>query len=290
MSRAYPILALGVVAVSFAAILIRWAEAPALVVAAYRLGIASAIVLPLAGMRSRTEWARLATGTWLLLGASGVFLGLHFALWIASLSHTSVASSVIFVTTSPLFVAAASHLLGIDRVSRPTAIGIAVAAGGGILIASGDLSVSRGALWGDLLALGGAAMAAGYLLIGRRLRRSLSNLAYVAPVYAVAALLNLGLAAGSGLPFGGYAAVAYLIFLLLALGPQLVGHSSINWALGHLSAPFVSVAILGEPVGATLLAYLLLGETPAPGTLAGGALILAGVYLASRGERVAALR
>ena len=290
MTRAYPILALGVVAVSFAAILIRWAEAPALVVGAYRLGIASAIVLPLAGMRSRAEWARLAAGTWLLLGASGVFLGLHFALWIASLSHTSVASSVIFVTTSPLFVAAVSHLLRIDRVSRRTAIGIAVAAAGGILIGSGDLSLSGGALWGDLLALGGAAMAAGYLLIGRRLRRGLSNLAYVAPVYAVAALLNLGLAALAGLSFGGYAGVAYLIFLLLALGPQLVGHSSINWALGHLSAPFVSVAILGEPVGATLLAYLLLGETPAPGTLAGGALILAGVYLASRGERVAALR
>ncbi|MFQ5945476.1 MAG: DMT family transporter [Anaerolineae bacterium] len=290
MNRAYPVLALGVVAVSFAAILIRWAEAPALVVAAYRLGIASAIVLPLAGMRSRAEWALLPVRAWLLLAASGVFLGLHFALWIASLSHTSVASSVIFVTTSPLFVAAAAHLLGIDRVSRPTAIGIAVAAAGGILIGSGDLSVGRGALWGDLLALGGAAMAAGYLLIGRKRRRGLTNLAYVAPVYGLAALLNLGLAAGAGLPFGGYAAVTFLMFLFLALGPQLLGHSSINWALGHLSAPFVSVAILGEPVGATLLAYLLLSETPAPETLAGGALILAGVYLASRGERVRSLR
>ncbi len=98
--------------------------------------------------------------------------------------------------------------------------------------------------------------------------------------------MNLGLAAGAALPFGGYAAVTYLMFLLLAVGPQLIGHSSINWALGHLSAPFVSVAILGEPVGATVLAFLLLGEAPAPATLAGGALILAGVYLASRGERI----
>lgn len=290
MTRAYLILALGVVAVSFAAILIRWAAAPALVIAAFRLGIASAIVLPLAVTRRRTEWERLDGRSWLLLIASGGFLALHFALWIASLSHTSVASSVIFVTTSPLFVAAAAHVLGIDRVFRSTAAGIALATVGGALIGSEDMSASPGALWGDVLALGGAAMAAGYFLIGRRLRKGLGNLAYVAPVYSVAALMSLVLALSVGLPLGGYAGVTYLMFVLLALGPQLVGHSSINWALGHLSAPFVSVAILGEPVGATLLAYLLLGETPAAGTLTGGGLILAGVYVASRGERGSRLR
>jgi len=274
---------IGVGAISFAAILIRWAQAPALAVAAYRLGFSALILLPLAGWRARDELGTLSRRDLTLAVLGGFFLACHFALWIASLEYTTVASSVVLVTTNPLWVGLLAPLLG-DRVGWRMALGIGISVVGGVLVGAGDLALGATALWGDALALGGAWMILAYLLLGRGLQRRLSLLAYVTPVYTAAAVFLVLFALVAGVPLAGYSAQTVIMCLLLALGPQLVGHSSINWALRYLSPAFVTITILGETVGSTVLAFVLLGELPPLVTLAGGALILAGIALASQEE------
>ncbi len=278
------VLVLGIAAVSSASVFIRQAqqEASSLAVAAWRLGLASLVLLPWAWLRHRGELRRLdgAARGWALL--SGAFLAVHFATWISSLEYTSVASSVVLVSTSPLWVALAGRLLFGERLGRRTVAGLGLAVVGGVAVALLDTRPGAAAnpLLGNALALAGALAAAGYWLIGRKLRRSLSLIPYVALVYTTAALLLLAMARLAGAPLAGFRAGTYGCFLLLALLPQLVGHSSFNWALAHLPAAFVAVATLGEPIGATLLALLLLGETPSAVKLAGAAAILAGIALA----------
>ena len=279
-------LLIGVMAVSFASIFIRLAEAPSLVIAACRLTIASLILTPSALRQSKEELWNMEGRDILLALAAGLFLGLHFASWITSLEHTSVASSVVFVSTHPLFVGLASHFLLRERLSRPMWAGIALSVLGGMVIGLGDMALGPGELWGDLLAIIGAVMMAAYLLIGRRLRANLSLLSYIILVYWTAAAMLIVLCLATGQSFTGYSSQTYLMFVLLALVPQIVGHSSFNWALKYLSASFVAVSVLGEPVGATVLAYLILGEVPTIFKAIGGALILVGIYISSREEEV----
>jgi len=281
--KAALVLIVGVVAVSFASIFIRLAEAPPLIIAAYRLGLASLVIGPVALIRSGQELRALSPRDLFYLVIAGVFLALHFGLWIASLAYTTVASSVILVTMSPLFVGLFSRLLGMDRVTKGILGGILLSVVGSVAIGYGDLG--GGAWWGDILALGGAVMVTGYLLAGRRLRQRLSLLPYISLTYSVAAAVTLLLCLLTGQRFTGYSSTTYLMFILLALVPQVIGHSAFNWALGYLSAAFVSVTILGEPVGATILAYLILDEVPTLLKIVGGAMILSGIYLASRREQ-----
>lgn len=280
----YLVLFIGVGVASCAAILIRWAQAPALAIAAYRLSCASAILLPLAGWRAGGELRALRRRELALAVLSGFFLACHFALWISSLEHTTVASSVVLVSTNPLWMGLLSPLLG-ERVGRWMALGIGLSVIGGVLIGIGDLSLGGTALWGDALALGGAWMVLAYFLLGRRLQRRLGLLAYVTPVYTAAAVFLVLFALAAGVPLSGYSPQTLLMCLLLALGPQLIGHSSLNWSLRHLSPAFVTVATLGEPVGSAGLSFILLGEMPPLATLAGGALILLGIYFSLQGER-----
>ena len=275
-------LALGVTAVSTAAVLIRLADAPALAVASYRLGIAAVLLLPLSLAIDRTRLLALPGRTKLLMGASALCLALHFAFWIASLSHTSVASSVVIVTANPILVAIAAHVLLRESLTRSTAVGISLGLAGGVVIALGDWDLGDRRLYGDGLALLGAAAVAGYYIIGRDLRRSMPVLAYVAPVYGLAAVMLLASSGAADVPLSGFGAETYVYLVLLALVPQLLGHSSLNWALGHLPATLVAVAVMAEPVGATLLAWAILDETPPVTAVAGGTLILFGVYLALR--------
>jgi drug/metabolite transporter (DMT)-like permease len=284
--RLYLTLSAGVVAVSFAAIFIRVAEAPSIVVAAYRLSLASLIVAPIGLLRRCGEIRSLDRKDLGFAVVSGLFLTLHFAFWIASLSYTTVASSVVFVATSALFAGIAARLLGQDRVSRTMFVGIAVAVVGGMIIGWEDVVLGGRALWGDFLALLGAVMAAGYWVAGRRLRATVSLLAYVSVVYSIAAVGALALCTATWQSLAGYSTVTYLMFVLLAVGPQIIGHSSFNWALRHLSAPVVGVTTLGEPVGSTILACLILRETPTLVKISGGALILGGIYFSLREERV----
>jgi len=284
--KAASVLFMGIAAVSFGSIFVRLAEAPPLVIAAYRLGLASLLIGPVALIRSGQELRTLSRRDLFYLVISGVFLALHFSLWIASLNYTTVASSVILVDMSPLFVGLFSHLLGMDRVTKWMLGGILLSVVGSVAIGYGDFTLGGGALWGDILALGGAVMVTGYLLVGRRLRQGLSLLPYISLTYSAAAAVTLLLCLFTRQRFTGYSSATYLMFILLALVPQLIGHSAFNWALGYLSAPLVSVAILGEPIGATILAYLILKEAPTLLKIVGGAMILSGIYLASRQEAV----
>lgn len=280
----YLVLALGVFTVSWGAIFIRIAAAPALVTGAVRLTLASLILTPFALWRNGPELLHLGWADLRLMIASGVFLGLHFATWISSLAYTSVASSVVLVSTTPVFTGLAMHFLLKERVSARMFLGILLATSGGAIIGWGDLRVSGLALWGDILAVIGAIMVSAYFLIGRDLGRRLSLLTYITPTYWVAAVV-LSLASWAARQtVGGYPLQTYWMFLLLAVGPQIIGHSSLNWALRYLSPTFVTAAVLGEPIGSTVLAALVLYERPTILEIVGSGVILAGIYVCSRAE------
>jgi drug/metabolite transporter (DMT)-like permease len=279
-SQAYPVLAIGVVAVSCAAVLIREAEAPALVIAAYRLGLAAVPTGTLALATGRYRSSREGLLVWPLL--AGTFLALHFGFWIASVQQTSVTTSVVLVTTNPLFVGLASPFVLRERVSAATWTGIAIATAGAALMAAEDVGQGMGTVVGDLYALLGAVFGAGYLMMGRLARPQMSWLGYVGIVYAVAAVLLVVSVPVARESFTGYSMKTFVMLGLLALVPQLVGHSAINWALAYVPAALTAVAILGEPVGATILAALVLKEVPSGLEVAGAILVLAGVYRAMR--------
>ena len=285
--RPYLGVGFGVVIVSTAAVLIRLAQAEvhSLAVAAWRLTLATVILTPFALATVRSELRMLTKREWRNAFLSGLLLAIHFATWITSLAYTSVAASVVLVWTNPIFVGLASQLFLGEKLSRNMVIALVVAILGSVIIGLGDLGEGTHRLWGDLLALMGAIAGAGYLLIGRRLRGRLSLLAYVYPVYGTAAVLLMGVLLISGLPRVPQQSQTWLWLLLMALGPQILGHSSLNWALRYLSATYVSVATLGEPIGSTLLAWWLLEERPTLWAVAGGLLILSGIVVASRAER-----
>jgi len=276
-------LGVGVVSLSWAAILIRLTTSPAVTVAAWRMALSALLFLPVLGVR-RGSGARLSKQGLGLAILAGGFLALHFALWMESLRHTSVASSVALVTTNPIFVGLLSAVLLRERPSRSLWQGITLSVAGSLLIGWGDFAVGGTALFGNTLALLGAVAASAYLLIGRRARESGALVPYVTVAYGVAAVLLLlgGLATRNPLP----AANDWLWIGLMAVGPQLLGHTSVNWALRRFPASAVAVAILGEPVGATLWAYLVFGEAPGILQGAGIALVLGGILLALRGVRL----
>lgn len=279
-SRHLLALGVGVLAISFAAPLIRLAEAPALTIVAVRLAIAAPPMLLLgAATGGARQWRGLTRGEWLLLALSAVALATHFGFWVASLQRTSVVASVALVTMQPLFVALGGWAFLGERPRRGTLAGVTVATAGALLLVlshAGD----RGTLTGDAFALIGGVMSGCYLLAGRGARRRLSTAAYAGAVYPATALLLLAALLASGTPLAGHPREAYVAMALLALVPQLVGHNALNWALGSMPAAVVAVAILGEPIGAAVIAVPLLGETPRAIEVAGGAVILLGVYLA----------
>lgn len=280
-------LGVGIVAISTAAVFIRLAQAegvPSLSIAAWRLTIASAILLPYAWATRRAEMRALTRREVALLAASGVFLGLHFATWIGSLGLTSVASSVVLVSMGPVFVGLGSWLFLRERPNLQMAAGIVLAAAGSIIISWGDFGQGQDQLIGDLLALTGAIMVAAYLMIGRRVRGNLSLATYIAVVYGVAMVTLLVLVGIAGQPMLGFGPKAYVWLLALGLIPQLVGHSTLNWALRYLSATFVAIVTLSEPIGSGILAFIILGEAVTLSTAIGGAIVLIGIYIASRAE------
>ena len=287
----YLVLAAGVLVVSTASILIRLAQAegvPSLTIAALRLGLAAMVLIPLVTLRSRRELAALAGCDMLLAIGSGALLAVHFWSWIASLEYTSVASSTVLVTTNPLWVGLASLALLRERLPTAAVLGIGLSLLGTVITFSAETTVAtpspRPAL-GNSLALVGAAAASGYLLIGRALRSRVGLLAYVGLAYGAAAALLGTAAVFARSPVAGYSSEAWLYLAALALGPQLLGHTSFNWALRRMSATFVALAILGEPIGSAILAWLLFGERFGPLQLAGFALVLLGIALGARGER-----
>lgn len=281
-------MALSILAISAAAVLFRAADAPPLPASAFRLLFATLMLLPFALWKARRELVALAARDWLGLVLVGLVLALHFGAWVASLDLTSVAASVVLVTLHPVFVAVLSRRLYGEGVSSRGYVGILLALGGGAIITWGDAQRGSDPLLGDVLALVGAFAAAAYFLAGRGYRQRLSLLAYVTPVYGVAALAllagSLVLPSPYGGPLTGYDARQLVLFVALAGVPMLLGHTVLNWALRYVSAPVIATTVLGEPVGATLLALAFLREVPAPLTLLGGAIVLAGIALVALAE------
>ena len=278
-------LAVGVAAVSTGAIFVRLADAPPLAVAFWRAALASALILPF-GARGALRELAVASPRERIAGlAAGLFLALHFATWIASLALTTVAASTVIVCSTPMWVALLTPLVTHERVGRGALAGIALSVVGAAVIGWGDLVLSDDALRGDALALAGALTAALYILAGRRLRPRVSLLTYILTAYGSAAVFLLAFALAGGVPLGGYEPATWGWLLALALVPQLVGHTSYNYALRWISAALVSVTMLVEPIGATLLAWWILGEVPGLATLAGGSLILFGIARVATGER-----
>ncbi len=268
-------LTLGVLCVSWASIFVRLADAPPLTVAAWRLSFAGLPVGLYALARHRPELAALGRRRGLLLVLGGVALALHFGTWIFSLSLTSIASSTALVTTTPIWVAI------LERPPRRTIIGMAIALAGSVLIAGTDFSADASGLRGDALALAGAIFGAAYLTIGKRLRNELPLAAYVGVVYPVAGLCLMAAAVATASPLLHLSAPTWLWLVLLAAVPQLLGHSLLNWSLRHTTAALVAIAVLGEPIFATLLAVPVLHEVPGVQRVIGDVVVIAGVALAS---------
>lgn len=278
---------IGVLAVSTASVFVRMAQATgasSLAIAALRLTLATLVLLPFALARCRDEFRALARRDVALAAISGAFLGAHFATWIGSLAYTSVVSSVVLVSFGPLFIALAGAAFLREPLTRPMVLGMLIAIAGGVVIgiasAAGQAPGSNPML-GNALALAGALCLTPYMILGRALRARFSLLAYITLVYgaAAAALLALAFATRTALILPDPA--AYVWIALLALLPQLIGHTSFNWSVRRLPAAYATIPVLGEPIASAILAALLLGETLTPLTLAGAALALGGIALMS---------
>jgi drug/metabolite transporter (DMT)-like permease len=280
---ALPAVAVGVLAVSAAAIFIRLAEAPAIAIAFWRCALGAALLLPPALARRE----RFPKGRDLYVGiASGVALGAHFGFWISSLDYTSVAASVVLVSTQPVFVAIFAYLLFGERTSPLSFAGILAALAGTAVIA-GDDSVGSAALLGNALALVGAVAVAIYVLIGRSVRTGgIGVLPYSVVVYSSAALALLPVALVLDVRLWGYSGETWLWLSAITLGPQIMGHTVFNWALRYVEASIISGTILAEPVVSALLAWLILSEKPGLPTILGGCVVLFGLFLLLRGRRI----
>lgn len=278
------LVAAGLLVISFSPILIRFAgEGPGLAIAAWRTLIAAALLAPFALVKARGEILAFGARDWALIGAAGAFLSFHFIFFIESLFHTTVASSGVLVATTPIFLAFLGWAVLRERVTPRVALGIAVAFGGAALIAYADHT--HGSAFphpwlGNAMALGAAFLAAAYLIIGRAVRQRTSWLAYVAPLYALVAVIILAVALARGVPLFGYSAQFYALCAGMALGPSLLGHGSFNYAVKYISATLIGLLTLLEPVVSSLTAAWLFGEVPGWLGLAGMALALGGVVLA----------
>lgn len=280
-TKAYLAIGVAMVSISFASIFIKWSESAPFVIASYRLGVTCLILLPFllyfGGFKAILSFRR---DEWLLIILSGVALSFHFGLWITSLGLTLVSTSVILVTSHPIFVAGVSHFLLKERVRKVAAVGIVVAFAGVCIISLNDYRVGGDSLMGDLLAFLGGLCAGIYFLSGRVARRTVPLTPYVFSVYGISALVLLASAIVAGdevvVTDGG----ELTLFLLMAVVPTIFGHTMFNYALKKVPAHIVSTSVLGEPVGASILAYLLLpGEVPSAWIVLGGALVVAGLYV-----------
>ncbi|MBL0386263.1 DMT family transporter [Tumebacillus sp. ITR2] len=276
-------LLIGVLAVSFSAIIIKWSSAPAAVLGLYRLIITFLILCPvLFTKKSRAEVRSFSLRTWVLVAASGVCLAFHFILWIGSLKYTTVASSTILITLQPIFVMVLAYFTLRERTSWQAWAGAGIAIVGSTCIGWGDFRVSGDALWGDLLSLLGTLTVSGYLVIGQHLRNAqqgMSSLVYSLWVYIFAIVVMFFYCLGEGYSLVAYDGHEWMLFVLLAVIPTVFGHTLFNWLLKYVNAATISMAILGEPIGATILAFLLLGESVTGAQWLGGAIIMSGIWL-----------
>lgn len=291
LSKSYLVLLIGIIAVSLSAIIIRLAQSeniPSMLIAAGRLIIAALILAPFALRKHKNELQALTRSDFILVVAAGLFLALHFILWIPSLEYTSVLISVVLITTTPLWSVLLEAIFLKSRVGKLVLVGLLTAIAGGILISlpqeAEGIELGSNPTLGILLSLGGAIAVAVYMVIGRKMRPRLAVLPYVWVVYSFAAAFALVVVAVMGIPVFGYSTTGYLLVLALAIVPQLIGHSAFNYVLQNLSATYVGIATQLEPAVTGVIAYFLFSEVPTENQLIGSAIILTGVILASIGQ------
>lgn len=277
-------LLIGLAAISHAAVLIRLADAHPIVIAAFRLAVAALVIVPLAMFRCRSEWRALSLKGLLYALGAGTFLALHFACWIASLSFTSIASSVVLASLTPVWIVLATVVVFRRRLTFLSLSSVLLSVIGSVIIGIYSVGSAGQSLLGDALALAGGVFMAGYLILGQQVRQELSLLAYISLCYAFAAILLALAVVAMGLPVVGFDARTYLAMIALGLLAQVIGHSTYNWALKHFSPGFVSVCLLGEPILGGLLGLIYLQEGISGPTLIGGTFILAGIYLGIQAE------
>jgi len=274
----WSLLFVGIIAISFSAIFVKWTSAPVSVIGMYRL------LLTIAGMTPflflyRSELRSIPGRDWLLLGASGVLLALHFLLWMGSLRFTTVASSTVLMTLEPILVMIGALFFFRERITKGAAGAMGVAVVGAVLIGWGDFRISGDALLGDVLSVLGTIAVVGHMLLGQALRGRISSFVYSYTVFLAAGVSFVAYNAALGYDFVGYASNDWLIFVLMAAVPTVFGHLLFNWLLKYSGATTVSMAVLGEPVGASLLAWWLLGERLTTVQAFAGTLLIAGVWL-----------
>ncbi len=275
----YVAVAIGVLSVSTSAIFVRLTDAPASIIAFYRLLLAVLLMLPLVIWKYRSELKKISKKDWIFTLASGVFLAFHFIFWFESLELTSVASSTVLVTTQPIFAFIGTYLFFKERFTSGAVFSMLIAFTGSVIISWGDFQISGMALVGNFLALMGAITITGYFLFGQNVRKRLSLISYTFIVYGFSSLTLLIYNLILSKPFSGFSPDTWMYFLALAIIPTFFGHTLFNWALKWVSASTVTMGILFEPIGASILAYLILDELVTWSQFLGGSIVLFGLTL-----------
>jgi drug/metabolite transporter (DMT)-like permease len=278
------IVIIGVVFVSFSSVLIKASAAPALIISTYRLAFTVLLIAPYTIIKNKNELRNIDKKSLLLCALSGIFLALHFATWITSIKYTSIASSAVLVNTHPVFIVTLTYLIFKDKISKKALFSIAMTLVGGIIISSGDKGLGSNVFLGDMLAVAGAAFVAFYMIIGRVMRQRLSVTAYTFIVYLSCTITLFILVIATKTELYPYDLKDWAIFLALAVFCTILGHSIFNWSLEYVKPTFLSVAILGEPVFATLWAALIFAEYPTYYNVIGSTIIILGIYLFSKAE------
>ncbi len=278
-ARPYIAIIIGVASVSMSAIFVKLANAESAVIAFYRMFFSILIMSPLFFLKYRGEIKLLHRKDWIFSTIAGIFLAFHFILWFESLNYTSVASSTVLVTLQPLFAFIGTYIFFKEKVSLQSIVAGGIAIIGSFLISWGDFLVSGSALYGDLLALIACALITGYLLFGQDVRQRLSLITYTMVVYSVSTICLFFYVLIAGQSFGPYEPTDWFWFSLLAIVPNLLGHTLFNWSLKWVSTNTISVAILFEPVGAAILAYFVFAEKLIASQIVGGLIVVGGISL-----------
>ena len=270
---------IGVISVALSAIFVKLATADAGVIAFYRMLFTVILMLPLFLLKYRKEVFLLTKKDWIFSTIAGVFLAFHFILWFESLNYTSVASSTVLVTLQPIFAFAGTYFFFKEKLSFKTILSAAIAIAGSVIISWSDFQLSGTAFFGDMLALAACALITAYLLFGQEVRKRLSLITYTFLLYSISTITLFFYVLIKGESFGPYSSSNWIWFFLLALIPNLLGHSLFNWAVKWVSTNVISIAILFEPVGASILAFYILHEKLSAAQITGGIVVIAGILL-----------
>ncbi len=275
----YVAIAIGVISVSLSAIFVKLSSAESAVIAFYRMLFSVLIMSPVFLLKYKSELKLLQKRDWLFSIVAGVFLAFHFILWFESLNYTSVASSTVLVTLQPIFAFIGTYLFFKEKVAFQSIVAVIVAISGSLLISWGDFRVSGAALYGDVLALIACAFITGYLLFGQDVRKRLSLMTYTMVVYSVSTITLFFYVLFMGQSFGPYESTDWFWFVMLAIVPNLLGHTLFNWSLKWVSTNTISIAILFEPVGAAILAFFIFNEKLILSQVIGGIIVILGILM-----------